>query len=120
MDVLMVVDATSKTDIRKGLGMLRTLLELLIDLACQRHLAKSPESFMLGQGSRTRHILDHLQRNILSAELFASASALYKICSKYGSHNERMLSGKPPAYTPGRYGFARAINAYLELLMHLI
>jgi hypothetical protein len=120
VDILQTLGKSDAGDIASRLAMLRRMLELLIDLACIRHLQCQPVKYATGPGSHTRRILAALPVHILPNDLKAQANALYTVCSKYANHNERSRTGKPLAYRPGKYGFQRQVYTWMELLDYLL
>lgn len=120
IDALQLSGISAREDIVNGLALLRRLLELLMDIACRKHLGKPPDEFLKGYGSRTRRIMEALQNKAMPAELFNTASSLYRTCSKYGSHSERNLRHPALVYVPRKYSYNRLLQTYLELVISLL
>jgi hypothetical protein len=119
IDVLQARNSSDQAVIITSLAILRRLLEKLMDIAAIEKLNKQPSAFTDVKGSRTRRILDELHPRILPYELYSSAVALYKICSKYGNHNDPPVPGKV-RYSPGKYALKRLVFAFAELIDFLL
>jgi len=118
VDVLQTVHLSDPSQIITNLALLRRLLERLVDIACPLKLKKQPHEFTVGQGSRTKRILDAMHNNVLPSDLFVSANQLYATCSKYGNHQGLKTNGA--IFKPGRYTVQRLTFAYLELADYLL
>jgi len=118
IDVLQTAHLSDPSLIITNLALLRRLLERLVDIACTVKLKKQPHEFSVGQGSRTKRILEAMHQNVLPSDLFVSANQLYATCSKYGNHQDLKTIGA--TFKPGRYTAQRLVFAYLELADYLL
>ncbi len=118
VDVLQTAHLSDPSRIITNLALLRRLLERLVDIGCIIKFKKQPHEFTVGQGSRTKRILDAMNQNVLPSDLYVSANQLYATCSKYGNHQGLKTNGA--TFKPGRYTVQRLVFAYLELADYLL
>lgn len=119
MDVLLAMDSSDKATIVSHLGIIRLLLESLIDEVCLEKLHRPVEAFMHGEGSRTRRILDNMKQHVIPIEMYDSAVQIYRICSRYGNHADPVASGAL-VLSPTRNTYRRLVYGLLELMEYLL
>lgn len=119
LSVLQTIGKSDKAEIATHLGLLRRLLETLIDEVCEEKLNRTLDSFMHGEGSRTRRILEAMRYKVLPIELYDSAIHLYRIGSRYGNHQDPVSPGTITLH-PNKYTYYRMVYALLELIEFLL
>ncbi len=119
VSVLQTIGKSDRAEIATHLGLLRRLLETLIDGVCEEKLHKPFDSFLRGEGSRTRRILEAMRYQVLPIELYDSAIHLYRIGSRYGNHQDPIAPGTITLH-PNKYTYQRMVYALLELIVFLL
>lgn len=119
IDALLALESADKATIIKNLGVLRLLLESLIDEVCQEKLHRPVEAYMHGEGSRTRRMLDDMKQHVIPIEMYDSAVQIYRICSRYGNHADPVTPGTI-VLSPTRYTYQRLVYGLLELMEFLL
>jgi len=119
IDALLALESADKATIIKNLGVLRLLLESLIDEVCQEKLHRPVEAYLHGEGSRTRRMLDDMKQHVIPIEMYDSAVQIYRICSRYGNHADPVAPGAI-VLKPTRYTYQRLVYGLLELMEFLL
>jgi hypothetical protein len=139
IDVLQAKNSSDSALIITSLAILRRLLEKMMDVACIEILGRQPESINWTEiekqpagyrvkplrktihkphMSRTRMIINNLHPGFMPAELYQIAGELYKICSKYGNHNEP-VSKNTVRFIPGKYTLKRLVFGFAEIAVNI-